>query len=89
LLGSHASEEGAIAVLTRAAHAHFGVAVVIHVDTRHQGGKRGSVHAIDTAERRAEIAKARTAVENHPLVRDIVRLFDAELRDVKLPKEES
>jgi DNA polymerase-3 subunit gamma/tau len=89
LLGSHASEEGAIAVLTRAAHAHFGVPVVIHVDTRHQGGKRGSVHAIDTAERRAEIAKARTAVENHPLVRDIVRLFDAELRDVKLPKEES
>jgi DNA polymerase-3 subunit gamma/tau len=88
LLGSRASEEGAIAALGRAAHAHFGVAVVVHVDARYHGGKTGSVHAIDTAERRADIAKARTAVEEHPLVRDIVRLFDAELRDVKLPKDE-
>jgi hypothetical protein len=46
------------------------------------------VHAIDSAERRAEIAKARAAVEDHPVVRDIVRLFDAELRDIKLPEKE-
>jgi DNA polymerase-3 subunit gamma/tau len=88
-LGHHASEEPSVAVLTKAVQAHFGVAVPIQIDTKHRGGKGGSVHAIDSAERRAEIAKARAAVEQHPVVREIVRLFDAELRDIKLPEGES
>ena len=87
-LGHHASEETAVAKLVKAVHAHFGASVPVHIDTKHRGGKVGSVHAIDSAERRAEIAKARAAVEDHPVVRDIVRLFDAELRDIKLPEKE-
>jgi DNA polymerase-3 subunit gamma/tau len=87
-LGHHASEEASIAKLVKAVHAHFGASVPIHIDTKHRGGKVGSVHAIDSAERRAETAKARAAVEDHPIVRDIVRLFDAELRDIKLPEKE-
>ncbi len=87
-LGSQAGEEAAIAVVARAAQAHFGITVPVHVDVKHSGGKTGSVHSIDSAERRVEVAKARAAVESHPLVRDIVRLFDAELRDIKLGKEE-
>jgi DNA polymerase-3 subunit gamma/tau len=88
-LGHHASDEAAIAKLVKAVHAHFGGASVpVHIDTKHRGGKVGSVHAIDSAERRAEIAKARAAVEDHPVVREIVRLFDAELRDIKLPEKE-
>ena len=87
LLGSRATEDDALQALARAAQAHFGVAVPVQIDAKHRGGKTGSVHAIDTAEKRAELAKARASVESHPLVRDIVRLFDAELRDIKLPEE--
>ncbi|HEY2367894.1 MAG TPA: DNA polymerase III subunit gamma/tau [Polyangiaceae bacterium] len=87
-LGHHASEEAALAKLVQAVRAHFGASVPVHIDTKHRGGKVGSVHAIDSAERRAEISKARAAVEDHPVVRDIVRLFDAELRDIKLPEKE-
>jgi DNA polymerase-3 subunit gamma/tau len=88
LLGHHASEESAVAVLARAVHAHFGAEVPVRIDARHRGDKGGTVHAIDSAERRAEIAKARQAVVDHPIVRDVVRLFDAEIRDVKLPETE-
>ena len=88
LLGHTVSDESAIAKLTRAVQAHFGMVVPVQIDQRHRGGKIGSVHAIDSAERRAEIAKARAAVEQHPLVRDVVRIFDAELRDVKLPEKD-
>ena len=87
-LGHHASEEAAVAKLVKAVHAHFGASVPVHIDTKHRGGKIGSVHAIDSAERRADIARARAAVEDHPVVREIVRLFDAELRDIKLPEKE-
>ncbi|HEY2369713.1 MAG TPA: hypothetical protein VGH87_25115, partial [Polyangiaceae bacterium] len=87
-LGHHASEEASVAKLVKAVHAHFGANVPVQIDTKHRGGKVGSVHSIDSAERRAEIAKARAAVEDHPIVRDIVRLFDAELRDIKLPEKE-
>jgi DNA polymerase-3 subunit gamma/tau len=88
LLGSRASEDDALSALTSAARSHFGATVAVTVDVKQRAGKTGSVHAIESAERRAEVAKARAAVENHPLVRDIVRVFDAELRDIKLPKEE-
>jgi len=87
LLGAHASEPESIAHLGRAAKEHFGAAVDVRVDAKYRGARAGSVHAIDSAERRAEIAKARTAVEQHPLVRDVIRLFDAELRDVRLPED--
>ena len=87
-LGHHAGEDASKAKLVKAVHAHFGASVPVHIDTKHRGGKVGSVHAIDSAERRAEIAKARAAVEDHPVVREIVRLFDAELRDIKLPEKE-
>ncbi len=87
-LGHHASEEASVAKLVKAVHTHFGASVPVHIDTKHRGGKVGSVHAIDSAERRADVAKARAAVEDHPIVRDIVRLFDAELRDIKLPEKE-
>src|SRR5262249_29846167 len=86
LLGERASEDASIAMLAEAARSLFGVVVPVQIDARHRGGKTGAVHAIDSAERRAEVAKARAAVESHPLVREIVRLFDAELRDVKLPE---
>jgi len=88
LLGETASDERAIAAIARAAQAHFGSVVPVHVDAKHRAGKAGSVHAIDSAERRAELAEARTAVEQHPLVRDVVRIFDAELRDIKLPERD-
>jgi predicted RNA methylase len=47
-----------------------------------------TIAAIDADRRSAELAKARAAVEGHPLVKEAVRLFGAQLRDVKLPPSE-
>ena len=44
--------------------------------------------AIDADRRSAELAKARAAVESHPLVQEAIRIFGAQLRDVKLPSGE-
>jgi DNA polymerase-3 subunit gamma/tau len=45
--------------------------------------------SIDRDRRRAQIAKARVAVAEHPLVKETIRLFNAELRDVRLPEGSS
>jgi DNA polymerase-3 subunit gamma/tau len=48
-----------------------------------------SVAAIDAERRSAEVAEARARVEGHPLVQEAIRLFGAQLRDVKLPSGEA
>jgi hypothetical protein len=52
-----------------------------------RGGVRtvASLDAEKAEKRSAELAKARAAVENHPVVQEIVRLFGAQVREVKLP----
>jgi hypothetical protein len=85
-LSARASEPDALDALARAARAHFGTAVRVAIDAgaRALPGAR-TLAAIAAEQRGAELAKARAAVEGHPLVRDAIRLFDAQLRDVKLP----
>jgi DNA polymerase-3 subunit gamma/tau len=86
---ARASEPDALEILTREVRAHFGAPtqVVLDVSATPTSGLR-TVASID-AERRSEaLAKARAAVENHPLVQQAVRLFGATVRDVKLPSGE-
>ena len=87
-LGSQAGTPEAISVLTTAVHAHYGAATEVKVELNVKASKDATVYAIETAQRKAELAKARSAVEQHPVVREVVALFAADLRDIKLPGDE-
>ena len=87
-LGSQATAPESLALLRSAARAHFGADVEVDVKEGLRGTKEATVFAIESAQRKAEQAQARAAVESHPLVREIVQVLGAELRDVKLPKGE-
>jgi DNA polymerase-3 subunit gamma/tau len=86
---ARASEPDALEILTREVRAHFGAPtqVVLDVSATPTSGLR-TVASIDAERRSEELAKARAAVENHPLVQQAVRLFGATVRDVKLPSGE-
>jgi hypothetical protein len=47
-----------------------------------------TVASIDAAKRRETADKARTAVKAHPLVVEAMRLFGAELREVRIREDE-
>ncbi len=85
-LSARASEPEALDLLARSARAHFGAPTQVEVRTAAAApsGVR-TVASIDAAQREAEVAKARLGIEKHPLVQEAMRLFGAQLRDVKLP----
>jgi hypothetical protein len=86
-LGAQASEAEALDLLTREVRAHFGAATQVALDlttTRSLVGMT-TIASVELEKRKAEIAKARGAVEKNPLVAEIIQLFGAELRDVRLP----
>jgi DNA polymerase III subunit gamma/tau len=83
---ARASDPEAIELLTREARAHFGAPTVVTIDAsaRSTNGLR-SVASVDAEHRAAELARARGAVQRHPLVEEAIRLFGARLQDVRLP----
>jgi hypothetical protein len=85
-LGARASEPEALEALTREVRAHFGAPTQVALDlsARPAAGAK-TVASVDAERRTAELAKARAAVESHPIVQEAVRLFGAQVRDVKLP----
>jgi hypothetical protein len=88
-VAARANEPEALEALTRAARAHFGAPtdVVLARSVTPIAGVR-TVAAME-AERRAGLtAKARAAVQDHPVVKEAIRLFGAQVRDVKLPAGE-
>jgi DNA polymerase-3 subunit gamma/tau len=88
-LAARASEPEALDDLTREIRAHFGAPTRVELDlSARASGAQKTVASVDAERRTAELAKARAAVENHPLVQEAVRLFGAQLRDVKLPSGE-
>ena len=84
-LSARASEPAARDALARAVREHFGAPAPVTIDGSAKSGAARTVASIEAERRSAETAKARAAVESHPLVREATRLFDAKLRDVKLP----
>jgi DNA polymerase-3 subunit gamma/tau len=88
-LGARASEPDALDELTREVRAYFGqpTKVSLELSARAPAGTK-TIAALDSDRRSAELAKARAAVEEHPLVQEAARLFGAQLRDVKLPSGE-
>ena len=81
-----ASDPMALEALTRAVRAHFAgpTQVVLELSAIAPPGLR-TVAALDAERRSADLASARAAVAGHPVVQEAIRLFGAQLRDVKLP----
>ncbi len=82
---AQAQDPGAIAIFTDAARAHFGAQTVVQVKTgvRPTGQGTTTLAAIDAEARRVASDRARQAIEKHPLVVATLRIFGAEIREVK------
>jgi hypothetical protein len=84
--GAQASEPEAMDLLQREARAHFSADTKVALDLSARAGT--TVAALDTAQRKAELAKAHAAAQGHPLVQRAIALFGAELKDIKLPESD-
>ena len=85
---ARAEQVDARTLLTTEAHAHFGTSTEVSFERTARGTKVASVAYLDAAKRKQMQVEARAAVENHPLVRHAKVVFEAELKDVKLPVQE-
>jgi DNA polymerase-3 subunit gamma/tau len=85
-----AEESDAKTVLTEMAQAFFRADAPPDVtfDVSVRGSKGASVASLDAAKRKAALVEARAQVEKHPLVQKAIALFDAELKDIKVPAQE-
>jgi DNA polymerase-3 subunit gamma/tau len=87
---ARASETESLEALTREIRDHFAAPTQVAIDlSARPGPTLKTVASVDAEKRSADLAKARAAIEDHPVVREVVRLFGAQLRDVKLPSGES
>jgi DNA polymerase-3 subunit gamma/tau len=85
-----AGETDAKTVLTEMAQAFFGsnAPPEVSFDMSARGSKGASVASLDAAKRKAALLEARAQVEKHPLVQKAIAIFEAELKDIKLPAQE-
>jgi DNA polymerase-3 subunit gamma/tau len=84
-----AEESDARIILAKVAQLFFdGPAPAVTFDMSARGSKNASVASLDAAKRKAAIAQARSLVEKHPLVQKAIAIFDAELKDIRLPAQE-
>jgi DNA polymerase-3 subunit gamma/tau len=85
-LGAQAADPEAMDLLQREARAHFANAETkVALDLTMRPSTVATVAAIDAEQRRIAMAKAKEAVEKHPLVQKAIAIFGAELREVRLP----
>jgi hypothetical protein len=88
-LALRAEEPDALDLLTREVRGHFGAPTRVELRSSAQASQGvRTVAAIDAENRATEVTRARAAVESHPLVQEAIRLFGAQLRDVRLPPDE-
>lgn len=84
-----AGESDARAVLAEVATTYFcGASPEVVFDVAARGAKGASIASLDAAKRRAAIVEARALVERHPIVQRAIAIFDAELKDIRLPAQE-
>jgi len=84
-----ATESDARSIVALAAAAHFATTSPhVHFDMSTRGAKLASVASLDAAKRKAAALRARAAVERHPLVQAALTIFNAELKDIRLPANE-
>ncbi|HSO33959.1 MAG TPA: hypothetical protein VLT33_15605, partial [Labilithrix sp.] len=84
-----AEESDARLVLIEHARTFFdGVAPAVTFDVAARGARGSSIASLDAAKRKAALIEARTKVEKHPLVQKAIAIFDAELKDIRIPAQE-
>jgi DNA polymerase-3 subunit gamma/tau len=89
--GAQAKEPEALETLTREVRAHFGHATQVVIDlttARAPVSHTATVASIDAARRREAADRARAVAQAHPLVVEAIRLFGAEVREVRIRQEE-
>ena len=88
-LAAQASEPEALDHLTREVRAHFGAPTSVELDLSAKNliGK-ATLAGVDAERERARTAAARATALAHPLVVEAIRLFDAEVREIRLPSDE-
>ncbi len=81
-----AKDPEALEALTREVRAYFDAPTEVALDlSAHAPSGVATIASIDSAKRVAAVAAAKSAVEKHPLVAEAMRIFGAEIRDIKLP----
>lgn len=85
---TRAEQTDARGVLTQEARAYFETATEVVFERAARGSKVASIAYLDAAKRKQMQVEARVAVETHELVQHAIRVFQAELKDVKLPAQE-
>lgn len=85
---ARAEQVDAKAVLAREARAFFGQETDVVFERSVRGAKAvASIAYLDMAKKKQALIDARLAVEKHALVQHAIKVFEGELRDVKLPVE--
>ncbi len=85
---SRAADDETRGVVEQAVKALWGAEVAVSFETTSRGAKLGSIAYLDQAKRKQEQADARAALAAHPLVKTALSLFEAELKDIRLPTQE-
>ncbi len=87
-LATQVTDAEALDLLTREVRAHFGAATEVALDLSSRPLDTSSTVAnVEAAKHREAVAAARAAVGRHPLIAEIVSVFGAELKDIKVPTE--
>ena len=84
--GARATEGKAVEMLTRVARTFFDAQTQVAVDVS-STMPHASLAQLENERRRIALDDARAKVRAHPIVAEAMRLFDAELKDVKVPEE--
>jgi DNA polymerase-3 subunit gamma/tau len=84
--GARATEGKAVEVLTRIARTFFDAQTQVAVDVS-SSMPHASLAQMETERRRLALEEAKAKVRAHPIVAEAMRLFEAELKDVKVPEE--
>ncbi len=86
-LKEQANDPEALDLLTREARAHFGTSLAVSLDLSAQkSSAQATLYSINEDARAKDLEGARERVRKHPLVQEVIRLFGAEIREIRTPK---
>jgi DNA polymerase-3 subunit gamma/tau len=89
--GAQARDPEALEILTREIRAYFGKVTYVAIDhlaPKASVSQSATIASIDAAKRKENSDRARASVRTHPLVLEAVRLFGAELQEVRIREDE-
>ncbi|MFP6685288.1 MAG: hypothetical protein VB934_11270 [Polyangiaceae bacterium] len=82
----HATSKDARELVAAIASKHFGEATQLEIDLSGEHADVETVAEQRSAEKAAALAEERRRVEQHPMVQTALEVFDAEIRDIRLPE---